>query len=147
MKSNFVRFTGLTAVAKGPVLLILLVFLLAACTSSAAEPQVSFQSPADGATVSSPLPVVMLAENFTVEAAGEVHSGAGHLHVIVDAECVAPGSAIPKDETHLHFGDGSTSAELVLAPGEHTLCLQAADGAHVALDGKGMTHTITVTVQ
>ena len=135
-----------TAVSAIPVSLFLLAFLLVSCSSTAAAPKVSFQTPADGATVSSPVPVVMQAENFTVEAAGEVHNGAGHLHIIIDAECVTPGSAIPKDETHLHFGDGSTSTEVELASGTHTLCLQAADGAHVALDGKGMTHEITVTV-
>jgi hypothetical protein len=38
-------------------------------------------------------------------------------------------------------------AELALAPGKHTLCLQAADGNHVALDGAGMIHTIALTVE
>ena len=47
---------------------------------------------------------------------------------------------------HLHFGDGSIETELALTPGEHTLCLQAADGAHTALPGEGMTHTISITV-
>ncbi len=38
-------------------------------------------------------------------------------------------------------------AELTLPPGQHTLCLQAADGAHVALPGTGMTHQISISVQ
>jgi hypothetical protein len=54
---------------------------------------------------------------------------------------------IPNDETHRHFGDGSTEADLELSPGRHTLCLQAADGAHIALEGAGMTHQINVTVE
>ncbi len=57
------------------------------------------------------------------------------------------GEAIPKDDNHQHFGDGSTEADLELAAGTHTLCLQAADGAHVALVGDGMTQQITVTVR
>ncbi|WP_114594048.1 DUF4399 domain-containing protein [Euzebya pacifica] len=40
--------------------------------------------------------------------------------------------------------DGSTSAELELEPGEHTLCLQDGDGEHTALD---LTDEITVTVE
>ena len=35
---------------------------------------------------------------------------------------------------------------VALEPGTHTLCLQAADGAHTALPGEGMTHTISITV-
>ena len=123
---------------------------LGACsvTGAASEPGVRFAEPRDGASVSAPVRVVMSAENFTVEPAGDgsVHEGAGHLHIMVDTPCIEAGNTIPKDETHLHFGDGSTETELDLAPGSHTLCLQAADGAHTALPGEGMTHTISVTV-
>ncbi len=127
------------------VSLFLLILLLAAC-GGGNEAKVSFQSPEDGQTAVSPVHIVMQAENFTVEPAGEVNSGAGHLHIMVDVPCLPPGEAIPKDDNHRHFGDGSTAADLELASGTHTLCLQAADGAHVALDGAGMTQTISVTV-
>ena len=93
------------------------------------------------------LNVVMEAQNFTVEEAGQINEGSGHLHIMVDVPCVPVGQIVPKDETHLHYGDGSTEASLELAPGEHTLCLQAADGAHTALPGSGMTQTITVNVR
>ena len=85
----------------------------------------------------------MTASNFVVEPAGDVHAGAGHLHVMVDAECVATGTVIPKDEAHVHLGKAERTTELVLPAGSHTLCLQAADGAHVALD---LTDEITITV-
>lgn len=127
--------------------LLMLGLLLTGC-GGADEPVVRFAEPRAGANVASPVRVVMAAENFTVEPAGDgsVHDGAGHLHIMVDTPCVEAGTTIPKDETHLHFGDGSTETALELAPGEHTLCLQAADGAHTALAGAGMTHSITVTV-
>jgi hypothetical protein len=130
------------------ITLFTLSLLLAACQANSTEPLVRFREPANNASVSSPVRVVMSAENFTVEPAGDgtVHEGAGHLHVMVNTPCIAAGQTIPKDETHLHFGDGSTETELDLPAGEHTLCLQAADGAHTALSGEGMTHTITVTV-
>ena len=123
--------------------LFLLVLLLAACSS---EAQVSFQNLEDGETVASSVNVIMQAENFTVEPAGEIQEGAGHLHIMIDVPCLAAGEVIPKDDNHRHFGDGSTEADLELASGEHTLCLQAADGAHVALEGEGMTNQISLTV-
>ena len=54
---------------------------------------------------------------------------------------------IPMDETHLHFGKGQTSTELTLEPGEHTLRLQMANGAHIAQDGPQYHDEITVTVK
>jgi hypothetical protein len=81
----------------------------------------------------------MQAENFIIEPAGVRNPGAGHLHIIVDAECSIANQDIPKDETHLHFADGQLEADLELAPGTHTLCLQAGDGYHTALWGEGMT--------
>lgn len=128
-------------------LMLTIGLLLVGCGGSS-EPSVRFSEPREGASVSSPVRVVMAAENFTVEPAGDgaIHDGAGHLHIMVDTPCVEAGQTIPKDETHLHFGDGRTETELDLSSGMHTLCLQAADGAHTALPGEGMTHTISVTV-
>ncbi len=141
-------FGGARPAIAGQLGVILAVGLLLAACGGAAEPVVRFAEPRDGASVAAPVRVVMAAENFTVEPAGDgaVHDGAGHLHIMVDTPCVEAGETIPKDETHLHFGDGHTETDLELAPGAHTLCLQAADGAHTALSGQGMTHTITVTV-
>ncbi len=116
--------------------------------AASAEPRVYFVEPADGASAASPLKVVMAAENFVIEPASDVVAeGRGHLHIMVDTPCVEAGQGIPKDETHLHYGKGQLEAELELAPGQHTLCLQAADGLHVALPGAGMTQTIASTVE
>jgi hypothetical protein len=134
----------------------LLATLVAGCTAVAetpaqaesTTPRVFFTSPQDGATVSSPVQVTMAAENFVVEPASDaVVEGHGHLHIMVDTGCIEPGQGIPKDETHLHYGQGQLEAALDLTPGEHTLCLQAADGLHVALAGEGMTQMIRVTVE
>lgn len=115
---------------------------------SAGVPRVYFVQPQDGATVTAPVRIVMAADNFVVEPASEaVVAGHGHLHIMVDTDCVPAGQGVPKDETHLHYGQGQLEAELELAPGAHTLCLQAADGLHVALPGAGMTHSIAVTVE
>jgi hypothetical protein len=112
------------------------------------EARVRIVEPLDGAEVSGPVLVKFGAENFVVEATGpEVKAGHGHLHVMVNTDCIAANQVIPKDETHLHFGKGQMEAKMNLTPGEHTLCLQAADNNHVALEGAGMTHTIKVVVK
>ncbi|MBW7882003.1 MAG: DUF4399 domain-containing protein, partial [Caldilineaceae bacterium] len=116
--------------------------LVAGCTSAvpqAPQARVYFVTPATGAVVASPVRVTWGAETFIVEPAGEVKAGHGHLHIMVDTECVEVGHGIPKDETHLHYGQGQLEADLALAKGDHTLCLQAADGNHIALAGPGMT--------
>ena len=128
---------------------MLLSLALSACAGATPKPapRVFFTSPANAATVSSPVHVTLAVENFTVEPAGAVKAGAGHLHITVDAACAAAGAVITKDETHLHYGKGQLEADLELAPGQHSLCLQAGDGAHTALSGDGLSQTITITVQ
>lgn len=112
-------------------------------TEAAGDGEVSFAEPSDGASVGNPVKVRMEATGFTVEPAGEVREGAGHFHIMIDAECVPPGEVIPNDDSHRHFGQGQMEAELTLQPGEHELCLQFANGAHQALDA---TETINITV-
>ena len=107
---------------------------------------VSFVEPADGATVTSPFTVRFAAKGLTVEPAGDVHEGAGHFHVLINTDFIAPGETIPKDDSHLHFGDGAMQATLDLPPGTYTLRLQFANGAHMALAGDQYRDEITVTV-
>jgi hypothetical protein len=107
------------------------------------EPYVTLGVP-EGDTLTSPVAITMEAHGVEIEPAGEVRDGAGHFHVIVDGDCVQPGETIPNDETHLHFGDGRTSSEVALDPGEHTICLQVGDGAHTALP---ITHRLAVVVE
>lgn len=114
--------------------------------AAALPPRVELVEPADGAAVSTTFTVSFVAMNLMVEPAGEVHDHAGHFHVLIDTPFVEAGQIIPKDEAHLHFGDGALGAEITLEPGEHVLRLQFADGAHMALDGDGYRDEITVTV-
>lgn len=107
---------------------------------------VAFAGIEDGATVASPVTVEFATSGDfeIIPAADGGGDGAGHMHVMVDVGCVTVGEVIPADDSHIHFGDGSTSAELELEPGEHTLCLQAGDGEHTAMD---VTDEITITVE
>lgn len=117
---------------------------LAACgDDDPAAVTVSFEQPTEGAAVAGGVPLSMAADGLRIEEAGEVHEGAGHFHVIADDGCVKPGEAVPRDADHVHFGKGQSEGTMYLAPGTHELCLQAADGAHLALDA---TDTVTVEV-
>lgn len=129
----------------GRILLALLLTSAAVACGGDEEASVAFAGIEDGAEVTSPVAVEFEATDFTIEPAGDgtINEGAGHMHVMIDVPCVEVGEVIPSDDDHLHFGDGSTSAELELEPGEHTLCLQAGNGAHEALD---LTDEITITV-
>lgn len=106
---------------------------------------IKFVEPADGATVTSPVKVVMGVDGMQVQPAGALASGTGHHHIIVDGEAPAVGEVVPKDATHIHFGDGSTETSLELSPGEHTLTLQFADGMHRSY-GPALSATIKVNV-
>jgi urease accessory protein UreH len=114
--------------------------------SEAAASGVRFVEPVTGATVPPTFTVAMAAMGLTVEPAGAVRPGAGHMHILVDTDFVPAGEVIIFDEQHLHFGQGQLTTTLTLEPGVHTLGLQFANGAHLALDGEQYQDTITVTV-
>jgi hypothetical protein len=114
--------------------------------------KVMFLEPVDGAKIEGPLEngkvavhVKMGAEGIVIKPAGAVEAGSGHHHILVDAEPGASGSVVPKDEQHLHFGQGQTEATLALTPGEHTLRLQLADGIHRSY-GPQLSTSIKITV-
>jgi hypothetical protein len=111
------------------------------------SPSVGFEQPVDGATVSTTFKVEMAATGLVVEPSGEINEGAGHFHILVDTDFIPAGQVTPTDEQHLHFGKGQTAVYLELEPGEHTLRLQFADGAHIALEGDQYRDTITVVVE
>jgi hypothetical protein len=117
----------------------------AALPAVAEDASVNFAGIEDGQTVEATFTVMMEATNITVEPAGEINDNAGHFHILIDTPFIAEGEVIPNDETHRHFGDGSTETELTLEPGEHTLRLQLADGAHRAY-GEALHDEITITV-
>jgi hypothetical protein len=118
----------------------------AAAATEPAGPSVAFTEPADGATVTSPVTVKMAATDYLIEPAGDgtVKEGSGHFHVMIDTPCIAPGTVIPSDDTHKHFGMAQLETTLELPAGEHTLCLQVADAAHTATD---LTDEVKITVQ
>ncbi len=101
--------------------------------------------PKDGATVTSSVHVKFGVDGMKVAPAGTIADGTGHHHVLVDTGPIAKGTVIPMDDTHLRYGKGQTEADVKLPPGDHTLTMQFADGAHRAY-GPEMSSTIKVKV-
>jgi hypothetical protein len=108
--------------------------------------KVFFDGLKDSQTVAKKFTVKFGVDGMKIHPAGEIISGTGHHHLIVDGAAVAEGHVVPTDETHIHFGLGQTETELELAPGKHSLTLQFANGAHVSY-GPKMSATINVTVE
>ena len=112
-------------------------------------PRVHFVGLENHDTIPSLINLQFAAENFIIEPVGDgaVNKGAGHYHIAIDGECLAPGIVIPTADPWIHFGDGSDSIELQLSPGEHHLCLQIGDGEHRTLDEPGLSQYIMVHVE
>lgn len=108
--------------------------------------KVYFKNLKDGQTVSSPVKVEMGADNIKVDSAGTLRPGSGHHHLLIDASPIDEGQVVPKDSTHLHFGNAQKQAEVPLKPGKHTLSLQFADGLHRSYGNK-LSSTVTITVK
>jgi hypothetical protein len=114
----------------------------------AAPGRVFFVTPANGAKVPEQFEVEFGVEGKTIEPVGtntERNPAVGHHHLLVDTAPMPDMVVIPKDETHLHYGDGSTKATVKLPPGKHQLTMQFGDAAHRSY-GPDWSATITVEV-
>lgn len=109
--------------------------------------RVFFVTPKEGDVVSSPVTVEFGLAGMDLVPAGQPGEHAGHHHVLVDTGLPDLDLPVPADERHIHFGDGSSSTELVLEPGEHTLQLLFADHLHIPHDPPVYSEVITVTVE
>lgn len=114
----------------------------------AASGRVFFVKPADGAKLPEQFEVEFGVEGKQIEPAGatERNPEFGHHHLLIDTGPIADMEVVPKDETHLHYGDGATKATVKLAPGKHQLTMQLADGAHRSY-GPDWAATITVEIE
>ena len=109
--------------------------------------RVFFITPADGDSVSGLTPIEFGIDGMDVVKAGQQQPDSGHHHLIIDAALPDLGLPIPADEHYIHFGDASTSTELTLDPGSHTLQLLLGDHRHVPHDPPVMSDVITVIVE
>ncbi len=116
--------------------------------------------PADGATVSSPVTVVV--SQGTTSAPMDHMSGMGddmaanggmsmvpgaHLHLIIDASLPKTGSLVPMDARHIHLMHGETKVTLRLPPGQHTLQLLLGSAGHRVPSNPEISSKVTITVR
>lgn len=116
-------------------------------TASAPGASVFFIQPKDGDTVSSPVTVEFGIEGMMIAPAGVDEPQSGHHHLMVDTGLPPLDQPVPADANHIHFGDGSTSTELTLDPGQHTLLLLLGDHLHIPHQPPVSSPTITITVE
>jgi hypothetical protein len=100
----------------------------------------------DGAVIPPKVTIKFGASNLEVVPAAMAKTNSGHHHLLIDSPVPPLGEPIPSDPTHLHFGRGQTEAEIVLAPGPHTLQLLLGDHDHVPHNPPVMSPVIRVTV-
>jgi Domain of unknown function (DUF4399) len=115
--------------------------------------RVFFVSPTNGATIK-PLSTIEFGSSGGVTVAAvppgelkpeQVRANTIHYHIAVDTDCLQPaGTAIPKADPWVHFGDGKKVIEMSLTPGPHRLTVQAGDDMHRTI--AGLCETINVTV-
>ncbi|RDI98193.1 DUF4399 domain-containing protein [Dyella solisilvae] len=117
-------------------------------TKAPAGAEVYIISPQDGATVGQEVTVEFGLKGMGVAPAGVDKAGTGHHHLLVDVKDLpAAGQPIPKDEHHLHFGNGQTETVVKLSPGKHTLQLELGDENHVPFDPPVVSKVVTVNVK
>ena len=116
-------------------------------TASAEGANVFFITPANGATVSNPISIEFGIEGMDVVRAGDNQPDSGHHHLLIDTDLPDLGLPIPADEHHVHFGDGSTTTEITLPSGEHTLQMLLGDHLHIPHNPPLISDAITITVE
>src|SRR5450830_1538712 len=102
--------------------LSLLLFCSAALLApfaQAADASVSLLAPKDGAVVTSPFDVKFGVSGMEIKPAGDMTPNTGHHHLLINADSIPAGEAIPMDGTHLHYGKGQTDASVTLPPGKY----------------------------
>ena len=127
----------------------------AACGSGGSDShphgRVFFVQPKDGATIKPMSTFEFGNEGVTIAAVPpgtltpeQVRPGMTHYHLGVDTDCLPAGTAIPKADPWVHFGDGKSVIEMSMTPGKHKVVLQSGDDMHRTIDG--LCETITVNV-
>lgn len=113
-----------------------------------ARATVEIVEPADGATVSNPVHVVLRASGVEIVPAADERAGTGHHHLYVDRDLTPLADTMPRGTTGLlHLGSGQTEFFLdSLAPGPHRVIAIIGDWQHRSLDPPAID-TVNFVVQ
>jgi len=97
--------------------------------------KVKVTAPTNGATVSGPVKVVLVATGVEIVPATVERPGTGHHHLFVNHDLTPVDDTIPRGVTGiLHLGRGQTEFVLdSLSPGPHRVIAVVADWKHVPL--------------
>jgi Domain of unknown function (DUF4399) len=118
-------------------------------TAPAANAEVYFVAPADGAKLRGPVTVRFGLKGMGIAPAGVKFDNTGHHHLLVDTDLseIDLNAALPATDKVVHFGKGQTETTLSLSPGKHTLELLFADYLHKSFDPPLHSKKITITVE
>lgn len=113
---------------------------------SAPTPAIGILLPTNGSTVTSPVTVRFRLVNYGVAPAGTPLDRTGHFHLLIDSEAGAPGTIIPADSMHLHYGKGDIEVTVPVPLGRHTLRAVLGDGTHKVISTDLVSEPVTVRV-
>lgn len=130
----------------GLLLSLFLTSVAFAASPSAEDVELYIVTPADNATVTSPVKVVFGLSGMGVAPAGVERANTGHHHLLIDHDEL-PEAGKPMGGDVRHFGGGQTEVELTLEPGEHTLQLILGDHFHVPHEPMVVSKKITIIVE
>ena len=114
----------------------------------AANAEVYFIAPHNGAKVHGEFTVRFGLKGMGVAPAGVKFDNTGHHHLLVDTDLseLKLDAPLPATDKVLHFGKGQTETTLTLPPGKHTLEIVFADYLHKSFDPPLHSKKITITV-
>lgn len=109
---------------------------------------VQIVEPANGATVPSPVKIVLQASGVEIVPATEERPGTGHHHLYVDRDLTPVGDTMPRGVTGIiHLGRGQTEFSLdSLAPGPHRVIAVIGTWEHRSLQPPA-TDTVEFTIR
>jgi hypothetical protein len=115
----------------------------------AANTEVYFIAPHDGATVHGPVTLRFGLKGMGIAPAGVKFDNTGHHHLLIDTDLstLKLDEPLPATDKILHFGKGQTETTLTLSPGKHTLEIVFADYLHQSFDPPLHSKKITITVE
>ena len=115
----------------------------------AANAEVYFISPSNGATVHGPVTVRFGLKGMGIAPAGVKFDNTGHHHLLIDTDFseLKLDAPLPATDKIMHFGKGQTETTLTLPPGKHTLEIVFADYLHNSFDPPLHSKKITITVK
>jgi Domain of unknown function (DUF4399) len=113
---------------------------------AAPAPMIGILLPTNNATVTSPVTVRFRLVNYGVAPAGTQMASTGHFHLLIDDEAGAPGTIIPADSLHIHYGKGQIEVSAPVPPGRHTLRAVLGDYQHKVIGPELVSAPVTINV-